>query len=596
QSITVSNSAKNYLFNGSGKISGLTGLTKNGNGTLTIGNSGNNDFSGDIALNAGTLIISNTSTIGNLLTGSGALTKNGNGTLTVSGDGSGFTGPVTVNGGTLSVLNTLSLATASGITVASGAALDIGNNNVGLGHELITVSGSGVGGSGAIVNSSGYGVGNGSVAVTTSFQNLAMAGDTTIGGPGRLDFRATTPTSDSDATLSTSGHGYKLTKVSVSTLQMSGVQIDSALGDIEVQGGILAFQGIMPSFGNPANNLTIFGGATVQFNAISTDINKSLALQDGAIFNNTGGNNIYDGPVTLQGNCIFNIGNGTATTFTNVIGGTGGSLTKITGNGSMTLNAASTYTGDTVISAGTLFLNEPASLASSRSITIGSGATLDVSGRLDQTLTLPNGQKLSGVGTLSGNLTNSPGSTVAPGATATAIGTLTVNGSATLNGTNVIKLVETNLTSDVLSVAGAVQFGGVLNLVTLAGSMHSGDAFTIFNAGGGFNGSFSSIIPATPGFGLTWDTNALATTGVLTVIGPGANTDPTNIVTAFDGSNLTLNWPMDHTGWRLQVQTNSLSNGLGGNWTDVAGSTATNQIIIPVSNANGSVFYRMVYP
>jgi len=46
----------------------------------------------------------------------------------------------------------------------------------------------------------------------------------------------------------------------------------------------------------------------------------------------------------------------------------------------------------------------------------------------------------------------------------------------------------------------------------------------------------------------------------------------------------------------LQVQTNNLSTGLSGNWTDVANSTDTNQVVIPASPANGAVFYRMVYP
>ena len=101
QAITVTNSARDYLFSGPGKLTGTTGLTKQGSGTLTIGNSGNNDFSGDIALTAGTLVISNSSSIANTISGGGALTKNGNGILILSGNNTSFTGPVTVNGGTL---------------------------------------------------------------------------------------------------------------------------------------------------------------------------------------------------------------------------------------------------------------------------------------------------------------------------------------------------------------------------------------------------------------------------------------------------------------------------------------------------------------
>ena len=59
------------------------------------------------------------------------------------------------------------------------------------------------------------------------------------------------------------------------------------------------------------------------------------------------------------------------------------------------------------------------------------------------------------------------------------------------------------------------------------------------------------------------------------------------------GGQFNLTWPEDHTGWRLQVQTNSL---VGTNWVTVSGSTVTNQIFFPVSPANGSVFFRLIYP
>jgi len=41
----------------------------------------------------------------------------------------------------------------------------------------------------------------------------------------------------------------------------------------------------------------------------------------------------------------------------------------------------------------------------------------------------------------------------------------------------------------------------------------------------------------------------------------GVNTAPTNITAVVSGNTLTLSWPADHTGWRLQAQTNSLNHG-----------------------------------
>ena len=73
-------------------------------------------------------------------------------------------------------------------------------------------------------------------------------------------------------------------------------------------------------------------------------------------------------------------------------------------------------------------------------------------------------------------------------------------------------------------------------------------------------------------------------------------TNPANITVQVAGSNLTLIWPSDHIGWRLQMQVNPPGVGLGTNWVDVANSSTTNQITIPIDPTVGNVFYRMVYP
>jgi len=75
---------------------------------------------------------------------------------------------------------------------------------------------------------------------------------------------------------------------------------------------------------------------------------------------------------------------------------------------------------------------------------------------------------------------------------------------------------------------------------------------------------------------------------------PVMATNPTNITAQVTANTLKLSWPADHTGWRLQVQTNAVTQGLGTNWVDVSGATVTNQMIIPINPASGSVFYRMI--
>ncbi|HEV2327842.1 MAG TPA: hypothetical protein VGY56_03530 [Verrucomicrobiae bacterium] len=74
------------------------------------------------------------------------------------------------------------------------------------------------------------------------------------------------------------------------------------------------------------------------------------------------------------------------------------------------------------------------------------------------------------------------------------------------------------------------------------------------------------------------------------------NQNPTNIAFSASTNKITLSWPVDHTGWQLQVQTNSASKGLSTNWVNVSGSTVTNQVIVPINLTNGVGFYRLIFP
>ena len=86
---------------------------------------------------------------------------------------------------------------------------------------------------------------------------------------------------------------------------------------------------------------------------------------------------------------------------------------------------------------------------------------------------------------------------------------------------------------------------------------------------------------------------AISLGGVPTVV---VASNPTNITYQVAAGQLTLSWPADHLGWRLQVQTNSLARGLGTNWIDLAGSAVTNQFSLRINSASGSVFYRLANP
>ena len=71
---------------------------------------------------------------------------------------------------------------------------------------------------------------------------------------------------------------------------------------------------------------------------------------------------------------------------------------------------------------------------------------------------------------------------------------------------------------------------------------------------------------------------------------------PTNLSFTVSGGAIQFSWPLDHVGWRLEAQANSLGIGLKTNWFTVSGSTNINQISIPIGQTNGSVFFRLAYP
>jgi hypothetical protein len=129
---------------------------------------------------------------------------------------------------------------------------------------------------------------------------------------------------------------------------------------------------------------------------------------------------------------------------------------------------------------------------------------------------------------------------------------------------------------------------GTLIINNVGNPLAGGDAIPLFSASS-YSGGFATIIPATPGAGLAWNTSTLATDGTLRVIAT-VNPNPTNLVYSISNGQITFSWPSDHTGWTLQSQT----NGLLGTWFDVPGSASANQIIIPIDPARTDVFYRLV--
>jgi hypothetical protein len=144
---------------------------------------------------------------------------------------------------------------------------------------------------------------------------------------------------------------------------------------------------------------------------------------------------------------------------------------------------------------------------------------------------------------------------------------------------------------------GAFVNNGTLTVITNAAStlaFAAGDSFKLFTLTN--YAALTGLTPPLPPLptGLVW-TNELAVNGTIEVVST-VSTTPFAIASMVNNGNLVLSWPADHTGWRLQVQTNALSTGIYTNWSDVAGATLVNSVTNTINPTNGAVFYRMVYP
>ena len=177
--ITVNNPTKDYTFSGSGKLSGAGGLTKQGSGTLTLAQTGVNDFSGSIFVGSGgKLQVGSGGTAGNLgsgpiavdgtlefnrsddltlsnaISGAGGLSKLGANTLTLAGVAN-YNGLTTISGGTL-VVSPSATATLSG-DITGGGSLALN----GLGTLILSGAGNTYSG-GTLVASGTLQIGDGS--------------------------------------------------------------------------------------------------------------------------------------------------------------------------------------------------------------------------------------------------------------------------------------------------------------------------------------------------------------------------------------------------------------------------------------------------
>jgi autotransporter-associated beta strand protein len=648
--LTVSNSAKNYAFKGSGSLSVAGPLNKQGAGSLTFSNANDNAFSSLVTISNGAVVFANNgqntfssglnlyggsmtlagnstnvfedpntgvpiivigtgttfsvlnsaannfnsvqiqldgslifnqpidSTLNSSLINSGLLQKSGAAKLTISGNNASFTGPVLINGGTVIAGSGNSALGLTSVVVTNNAALDINGKN--LGAVPITISGAGPTGAGALVNNGGP-QNTSLITAGSALHNVTLGTNATIGGSGHWN---TDPILNlgyfviTDSLLS--GGPRTLTKVGQNQISIMNAFVDGALGDIDIKDGMLNFHGTTSSMGDSSSNIIVRAGATLSFYDTSTSWDKKFVLfGDGVnptIFNYNGTHSIV-GSINLTGNCLFSgapVGRGLPVSLTcsGPINGSG-ALVKPDPQGALILLGANDYTGTTTVSGGSLIID---GVSATNTLTVSAGT-------------------LGGIGLIRSRVFIQSGAVLSPGDQNIPLSNLSISNSLSLAGTNVMDVFKSGstVTADLVTNITTLTLGGRLQ-VNLAGDpLIPGDSIKLYSFTSA-SGAFSAIIPSSPGFGLLWDTSHLTTDGTLRI--GSLNTNPTNLTSTIVGNQLNLSWPSDHLGWRLQAQTNSLGVGLSGNWVDVPGSDTVTNMSFTIDRANGTVFYRMIYP
>ena len=231
---------------------------------------GTNDmtFNGPINItnNRDATITAGTLTLAGAASGAGNWAKLGNGTLVLSGNNAN-TGTLSVNAGVLSIRNSNALgSTAAGTTVASGAALQI-QDNINVGAEALSISGTGISSTGALRNISGTNSYGGNVTLAAATRINSDSGSLTLSGPITgagigLTVGGSGATSISGIIGTTTG---TLIKDGTGTLTLGGTNTYN--GTTTISAGTLIATNASSFGGATGGAVTVAGGAAMNYAA-----------------------------------------------------------------------------------------------------------------------------------------------------------------------------------------------------------------------------------------------------------------------------------------------------------------------------------------
>ncbi len=477
-----------------------------GNATLNVAGIAAHTISRPIVLND-TLVINQGSsgilTLSGTRSGAGGLIKNGTGQVTLSGVGSS-TGPTQINEGALFYNVGGAIAAASPVTIGDGigaAASAVLNLNAAMSAAQalnVTLASDGV----VVQNSnrlvrlsavSGTGELRLNNAVGNAFEITGTGGNTTFSGTitGGIGLASADPAT-----------GSRFAKTGASTLTLDGN--NTYVARTFINGGSI----------RAASNTALgaasagFDNATFVYTTGSLQVSNNITLAERIYLNGTGGgtgalrnfsgNNTITGNVTLGwtapgiASAAASIGADAGSTLT-ISGNIDGaqSLTKV-GAGMLVLSGNNTWSGATIVSAGTLQLGAATGMPTTV-LTIN-GGTFDLNGfsKAVNTLSGTGGAIALGSGALTVNqlaagtyagVISGTGSLTKSGA-----GTLTLTGANTYSGGTTVNAGAGILSGNSTSLQGSIVNNATVNFNqtvagTYAGAMSGSGLLTKSGAG-----------------------------------------------------------------------------------------------------------------
>ena len=476
-------------------ISGSGGIVLAGSGTVSLSNL--NTYTGNIAVNAGTLLLA--SGAGNSFTTTGLGANTVGKTLTVASGAS--------------LVTTVTDAIDYGSTTANNIGVTISgtwNNNpantAGTGFQRVdslTLNG-------GVINDYGqHGSGFGGIFAANTITVLGTSTYNQLGGGSGLALGLPTtisiPSADglfviaggmrNPASFITTSPA-SLVKTGSGTLRITGSS--SYTGGTQINGGVLAL-GNAAAIGS-AGTIS-FGGGTLQFSGSNT-VDYSSRFS-------TAANQAYRLDTNSQN-----------VTLASALTSSGGSLTKL-GSGTLTLSATNTYTGTTTVSGGVLQAGIANAFGSSAPLAVNSG-TVNLAG-FNQT-----------VGALSGSaggwITTSSAAGTTTLTTSVAIGSATFAGTIADNGAGLVAFTKSGAGTQIFSTANAYSGTTTINAGVLqigaggtAGGLSASSAITgsagatlAFSRTDDYGGVFANSIGGAVNVTLNSGTLTLSTANVYT--------------------------------------------------------------------------------